>query len=382
MGERHCGKEARLLTDVIKEYGEEIGLDIVKITSAELLVEAAARIEDQIRNGLIPAEAHWKIEEVNAFCDPRSVIPKARSVVVAAECYLTSEPEDLTKPGEPHGKIARYTWRNYYRDVSKKLKKLAAFLRRRVRKDMQYKCYSCGPLAEKPMAERAAIGWYGKHGVIMAEEYSSWLVLGELITDLELEPDEPLEIDCGDCQLCIEACPTRAILSPYILEREKCLQYLTNWRGMIPVPYRELWGSRLYGCTTCQDVCPLNIEVKPKERKPEIGHIGSSVPLIPLLEISEEEYRARFRHNQVGARWVRRECIQRNAAIALGNIGDPVAVASLVRTLESPNPMLKGHVAWALGKIGGKRAKQALERARPKESDSTVRKEIEGALSA
>lgn len=370
------------LISEIKEYAEEIGLDRVRITSAEPLSKAAERIEDQIERGIIPGSATWRIEEVSSFCDPRSALPTAKSTIVAAECYLTSEPEDLSRPGEPHGKIPRYTWRNYYVDVRRKLKKLARFLRETTRRDVQHKCYSNGPSAEKPVAERAGVGWYGKHGIIMTEEYGSWIVLGELITDLELDPDGPLETDCGDCRVCIEACPTGAIVSPYILEKEKCLDYLRTWWGMIPIDYRELWGLRLYGCTTCQDVCPLNIEVKPKERKPEIGHIGSSVALIPLLEVSEEEYRARFRQNQMGKRWVRRECIQRNAAIALGNIGVPVAVASLVRTLESPNPMLKGHAAWALGKIGGKRAKQALERARPKESDSIVRKEIEDALRA
>ncbi len=368
------------LPSQIKEYGQEIGLDIVRITSAQPLMEAAQRIQGQIDRGIIPGSATWRIKDLSSFCSPGSSLPAARSVVAVAECYLTSEPQDHSKPGEPHGRIGRYTWRNYYRDVFRKLRKLGAFLRKRSGRNVATKYYSNGPLAEKPMAERAGIGWYGKHGIIMNREHGSWIVLGELITDVELEPDNPVQEHCGSCRICIESCPTGAIVSPAILEKEKCLDYLTNWSGMIPVPYREVWGSRLYACTTCQDVCPLNLKVKPQERRPEVGHVGASVPLIPLLRMSEEDYRKRFLQNQMGARWVRRECIQRNAAIALGNIGDPLAVPALIEALENPNFMLRGHAAWALGEIGGREARVALQRARSRESHSEAKEEIERAL--
>lgn len=366
------------LTSDLKEFAAEIGLDVIKITSAEPFIEVARRIEKQTRSDPFIDE-YWKIEAIDAFCSPQSVLPEAKSVVVAAECYLTSELEDLGSAGNPHGLIARYTRRNYYHDTETKLKKVAKFLKR---KGFQthFKSYSCGPLAEKPMAERAGVGWYGKDGIIMTEKYGSLVVLGELLTDVELEVDEPLVRSCGECRVCIESCPTSAIVSPYILDRSKCLQHITNQKRAMSVEIREMWGNRLYGCTTCQDVCPLNRKVKPKERKPEYGYVGPSIPLIPLLEMSEVEYREHFRHNQMGAGWINFESIQRNAAVALGNIGDPAAIPVLIQSLRSPYPIVRGHSAWSLGKIGGKEAKISLEMALKNESNPEVVKEIKDAL--
>lgn len=368
------------LESEIKEFGKERGLDIVRITSANYLSEAEKHIKESISYGYIPKKTDWKIKDIHSYCDPKSVLPYAKSVIVAAECYLTSEIEDSTEPGNPYGRIARYTWRNYYYDIWTKLKKVIKFIKNKVGAKHKFKCYSCGPLAEKPLAQNAGIGWYGKHGIIITEEYGSWVVLGEIITTLELKPDTPIQKDCGNCDACIKACPTNAIVAPYVLDRSKCIQHLTNWYGMIPLSMREVWSNRLYGCTTCQDICPLNQKVKPKERKPDYGYIGSSIPLIPLLQMSEEEFRLRFRHNQVGARWIRRRCIQRNAIIALGNIGDPVAVPALINALNEPNPIIRGHAAWALGKIGGTDAKVALEKAFKATSDKNSKQEIKNAL--
>lgn len=366
------------LTSELKGFAEQIGLDIVRVTSAEPCLEAAERIKQQIRRGLRPK---WKIEEVNRSCNPKSFLPEAKSVVVAAECYLTSEPADLTKPGEPHGKIARYTWRNYYYDLEMKLRMVADFLKERVGEGFRFKCYSNGPLAEKPLAERAGVGWYGKHGIIVTRQYGSWVVLGELLCNIKLEEDEPLEESCGKCKACIEACPTKAIVEPYVLDMPECLQYVTHHQMAIPTNMRELWGNRLYGCTTCQEACPINRKVKPKERKPDYGYVGPSLPLIQILEMTEKEYRRRFSENQIGKWWVSFGAIQRNAAIALGNIGDPAAIPALTRKLNtSRSKIVKTHVAWALGKIGGEDAKRALRQALEREHASEVRREIESAL--
>jgi len=147
----------------------------------------------------------------------------------------------------------------------------------------------------------------------------------------------------------------------------------------VPLDFREVWGDRLYGCTTCQEVCPKNHKLKPKKYIPEYGYIGSRIPLIPLLQISEEEFQNYFAYNQIAMR--PREAIKRNAALALGNIGDSKAVVPLVRTLqEDDSPMVRGHTAWALSKIGGEKAKFALEKALKIEKDKEVREEIVNAL--
>jgi epoxyqueuosine reductase len=147
----------------------------------------------------------------------------------------------------------------------------------------------------------------------------------------------------------------------------------------VPLVCREKWGNRLYGCTTCQEVCPQNRKVKPKKYKPEYGYIGSKIPLIPLLQITEEEFQNYFAYNQIAMR--PKEAIKRNAALALGNIGDPRAVIPLIKVLqEDDNPMVRGHTAWALGKIGGEKAKLALEKALKIEGNKEVEEEIANAL--
>ncbi|MEW6685442.1 MAG: tRNA epoxyqueuosine(34) reductase QueG [Candidatus Edwardsbacteria bacterium] len=359
-----------LLESEIKHFAKEVGIDVIRFTTAEPFEKTALHLKELLKSGYIPS--HWKVAEFDSFCNPKSVLPEAKSIIVAAECYLTSEPEDLTKPGEPYGRIARYTWRNYYYDLKKRLEKVAKFLRKEVGKQSKFKVYSCGAVAEKPMAQRSGLGWYGKHGIILTEEFGSRIVLGEIITNVELKPDELLEKDCGECVACIKSCPTGAIVNPaplqrcgvklYILDVSKCLQYLTNRRGVLPVEYREVWGNRLYGCTTCQDVCPKNAGVLPKERKPKYGEVGSCLPLIPLLEMTEEEYRTKYKNNQMTTRWIHFDCIKRNAVIALGNIGDSVAVPVLKEMLKDKNPMVRTHATWALEKIIKKRKVELIRK--------------------
>lgn len=380
------------LTTDAKSFAQEVGLDVVRVTTAEPFPEAAQRIKEYIRRGLRPAS--WPIDGQDAFCNPRTVLPSARSIIAVAECYLTSEPYDLTKPGEPHGRIARYVWRNYYHDVREKLKKVAGFLKSKAtgKTEFQIRC-NTSDISEKPIAQRAGIGWFGKNTIICTSEYGSRVVLGEIFTNLELEPDEPLnKLDrreapsrcigtCGKCQACIKACPTRAIIKPYVLDMLRCFQAI-NTREMNLLPeFREIWGTRLYGCTTCQDVCPLNRRVKPKERKPAYGYVGSSLPLIPILQMKEMEYRQRFRQSQLGLNWVNFRAIQRNATVALGNIRGPVAIPVLSETLQhNPSMVVRNHAAWALGKIGGPKAKQVLQKALKKELQAECQAEIRKAL--
>ena len=149
----------------------------------------------------------------------------------------------------------------------------------------------------------------------------------------------------------------------------------------MPYPIREIWGNRLYGCTTCQEVCPLNRRVKPKNRKPKYGYVGPSLPLIPILQMTEKEYRKSFRGNQIGEWWVSFGAIQRNAAVALGNIGDPIAIPVLAQTLKgSRSKIVRRHAAWALGKIGGPDTNALLCTALKREVDKGVREEIRNAL--
>src|SRR5680860_1212019 len=317
----------------IKELGEEIGLDIIRITNAESFPEAEKHIIESVGKGYIPENDYYpsgnilvrpnqpNLNKIRKRCNPKNILKRAKSK--NKSCYIS--------------------------------------------------------LTEKPIARRSGVGWYGKNGIIITERFGSWVVLGEIITELELGIDEPLQRDCSDCTICIDSCPTKAMVSPYVIDRTKCLQFISERPMNVPLTFREKWEDRLYGCTTCQEVCPQNRKVIPKKYKPEYGYIGSKIPLIPLLQITEEKFQSYFAYNQIAMR--PKEAIKRNAVLALGNIGDPRAVVPLIKVLqENDNLMIRRHTAWALGKIRGEKAKFALEKALKIEKDREVREEILNAL--
>ncbi len=380
------------LASQIKELGEEIGLDVIRITNAESFPETEKHIIESVEKGYIPKNDYYASKNISAItmrinlnriikrCNPKSILKRAKSIISVAQGYLIEETEDIQDKEQLYGKIAKYDTGNFYYDVKLKLRKIVDFINQETDSKYKSKNKSCYvSLAEKPIAQRAGIGWYGKHGIIITEKLGSWVVLGEIITELELATDESLQRDCGDCTICIDSCPTKAIVSPYIIDRTRCLQYISERPMKVPLDFREVWGDRLYGCTTCQEVCPKNHKVKPKKYKPEYGYIGSRIPLIPLLTITQEEFQDYFAYNQIAMR--PREAIKRNAVLALGNICDTKAVVPLVRTLqEDDSPMVRGHTAWALSKIGGEKAKFALEKVLKSEKDIEVREEIINAL--
>jgi len=372
----------------IKEFGQEIGLDVIRITNAENFPETEKQIKKSIEKGYIPgdifsdgfASNNLSLDKIKKRCNPRSILKRAKSIISVAQSYLIEETEDIQDKNQPLGKIAKYDVGNFYYDVELKLKKIIDFINQKT--DFKYKsknksCYVS--LVEKPIAQRAGIGWYGKHGIIITEGYGSWVVLGEIITELELETDRSLQRDCGNCTICIDSCPTKAIVSPYVIDRTKCLQYISERPMKVPLAFREVWEDRLYGCTTCQEVCFKNHNVKSKKYRPEYGYIGSRIPLIPLFTITKEEFQNYFAYNQIAIR--SREAIKRNAILALANIGDPRTIPFLAKTLqEDADSMVRGHTAWALGKIGGKKAKFALEKGIRVEDDREVKEEIINAL--
>ncbi|HAJ32905.1 MAG TPA: tRNA epoxyqueuosine(34) reductase QueG [Candidatus Atribacteria bacterium] len=380
------------LASQIKEFGKEIGLDVIRITNAEGFPETEKRIIESVEKGYIPENDYYafkniserpnnlNLNKISKRCNPKSILKRAKSIISVAQSYFIEETEDITNKDQPLGKIAKYDVGNFYYDVKLKLKKIVDFINQKT--DFKYKsknksCYVS--LVEKPIAERAGVGWYGKHGIIVTERFGSWVVLGEIITELDLETDTPLQRDCGNCTICIDSCPTQAIVSPYTIDRTRCLQYISERPMKVPLAFREVWGDRLYGCTTCQEVCPQNRKVKLKKYKPEYGYIGLRIPLIPLLTITQEEFQDYFAYNQIAIR--SRKVIKRNAALALGNIGDPRAVVPLIKVLrEDANSIVREHAAWALGKIGGEKAKSALEKALNLEEEREVREEILNAL--
>jgi epoxyqueuosine reductase len=235
-----------------------------------------------------------------------------------------------------------------------------------------------GPVPDRAVVERSGVGWFGKNTNIIVPGYGSWVFLGEAIVDVGLEPDRPLEKRCGECTACLEACPTGAFVAPYVLDNRRCIAYLTiENRRVIPRDLRPLIGDRLFGCDTCQEVCPVNHRMRgvlPQSRKEEVSISG----LVGVLEMQTDEFRQRFRDTAI---WrAKLSGLQRNACVVMGNLRDASAVPALTRVLEEGEPLLRIHAAWALGRIGGCVARASLEKALCWEQDVAVLEEVRSAL--
>lgn len=332
------------ITKTIKDYSLTLGINKIGITTAENLYEAEEKAKFFIEKGLIPQKSGWSRNNISSFYSPSSFMPGARSVIMAALCYY----EEKKSPEKLSGKIAMYTWRNNYKFLRKKLEKLGKFLKKNY--EANCRVFVNSSLSEKPLAKRAGLGNYGKNTIFYTDTYGSRTVLGGLVTDMALTPNIPEKKDiCMECNLCMTACPTGAIIEPYVLDSTRCFQYLgQHIHEEIPVKWRKLWGNRLYGCSTCQDVCPLNKKVIPVKELSPYGVMGPGMPLLPLLEMEEKEFREKYRGNQVSAKWVDFNAIRRNAVISIGNLKEKKAIPLLKRLEDNE---IKNYIRWAMEEL-------------------------------
>ena len=368
------------LETLIKEYGKELGFDIVGITSAEPFLRDEQAAIERIRQGLMDGLPWYTEERVHKATHPEVLLPDAKSVVSLAVSYLTGEPQ--ATGDSPGGKIARYAWGDDYHKVIKaRLREFADGLSSRVGRDVKARIFvDDGPMNDRAAAERAGVGWFGKNTNILTPTHGSWVFLGQVITDLDLQPDKPLSKTCGECVRCIDACPTGAIVAPYVIDNKRCISFLTiELRGAIPRELRPLIGDWVFGCDICQDVCPVNRKAQ-QSLEPAFRqrHDFAAPALIPLLDLDDEGFRERFRNSPI--KRAKRVGLQRNVCVALGNIGDSAAVPALTRALHSGDVVVRSHAAWALGRIQGKQAANALESALEGENSQEVIEEINLAL--
>jgi epoxyqueuosine reductase len=263
-----------------------------------------------------------------------------------------------------------------------RLRRLAEYLLSRGAQVARY-YVDTGPVIDRAAARRAGIGWYGKNTLIITRSgHGSWVFLGEILTDLPLLPDNPNEGDCGRCRLCLDACPTGAIVAPYMVDARRCISYLTiEHRGPIPRDMRPAIGDHIFGCDICQVVCPHNTKTL-AEGHPEFAPrpgIGARPQLLSLLNMTEVEFRLRFSGSAV--KRAKHSGLRRNVAVALGNLADPAAVPELLLALaDEEDPLVRGHAAWALGRIGTDLARDGLRHRLAHEQDGWVREEISLAL--
>lgn len=366
----------------IKSLAYEAGFHAVGTTSAEPFVESAHALRERYGKNLLDGSG-YNPNVIREYTTPRETLPTAKSIISVALSYLSDESDTTDQPGEPRGLMSRFSrGLDYHQVIQERLFALAGDIQRKLGRHAEIRSYAdTGPLADRSVAIRAGVGSRGKNTCVYAGEYKSWVVLGELLTDIELEPDPPAPLDiCGECDLCMKACPTSAICAPYTVDVRICLSQVTQRAGFIPHWLREKMGTRIYGCDTCQSACPLNKDAKPgtvEEFRPSQG-LGAHPELLPLLNMTPAGFKERVGPTTAG--WIRRTRFRRNVAVALGNTRDPAGVPGLVEALSDPEPVIRGHAAWALGRIGIPDARSALESALSEEADEQVIEEIRSTL--
>ena len=396
------------LKAIVTAHARACGFDLVGVTSADDFAADRDAALERIREGRMDGLPWYTESRVMRGTSPTELLPGARSVICLGLSYLGDDwPEDerpSTGSGRTGlGRVARYAWvRDYHRVMKRRMREFVRSVERELGSEIAARWYvDDGPMLDRAAANRAGIGWFGKNTNILTPQFGSWVFLGQVITDLELEPDAPLKKSCGSCVRCIEDCPTGAIVAPYVVDNALCISYLTiENRGAIPRELRPLMQDWVFGCDICQDVCPVNRKAQPGVFKaargerphpnppPEGEGISSALSassevsygfldLVELLEMSEDDFRARFAGTPVMR--AKRTGMQRNACVALGNLGDAAAVPALGGVLRHGEPLARGHAAWALGRIGGAEAESLLLEAASTETDPGVLEEIAAA---
>lgn len=358
----------------ITELAIAVGIHGVGFTHAGRLDEARGHFHKAIKSGYIPPESEPGEKHLKRLVDPAARLRTARSVVTAYLSYYTGAEE----PGDPaSGAIAPYTRANYYEELDTRLRCVACAMEEEL--GASYRTSSnYVSLAEKPLAARSGLGFYGKHGIIITPRHGSYVVLGEIVTDLELEPDPPLGMSCGRCTACMKACPTGAIREPGFVDRKVCIQYIGERRGTVADEIRSVWDNRLYGCSTCQDVCPYNRDIPVAAPEAPCGYVGGALPINEIIGITEQAFTLRFVNNQIGMR--ERNAIRRNAIIAAGRSGLEELARPLEACLADPDPMIRAHAVWAVATVKGSDARRTLEGVLRREWEPNVRDEARRAL--
>ncbi|MFS0726136.1 tRNA epoxyqueuosine(34) reductase QueG [Paenibacillus sp. 1P07SE] len=356
----------------------ELGIDTLGVASAEPFTELRSVLQ---RHRELGRESGFEHPDLDERTDPGLLMEEPRSILSIAIAYPSKLPDPpKSEPGARRGILSRSAWgMDYHHVVRDRLERLENWLRERVPELRAVNMVDTGALVDRAVAERAGIGWSGKNCAIISPELGSWIYLGELITNLPLPYDTPLTDQCGTCTKCIDACPTGALVGPGQLDAQRCVSFVTQTKGFVGDEMMRKIGNRLYGCDTCQIVCPVN-KGKNWTQHPELQPDTEQVKplLVPLLTMGNKAFRERYATS--ASAWRGRKPIQRNAVIALGNFKERAAVPELLGVLENdPRPVLRGTAAWSLGRIGDTAAIGPLRRASGQETDDTARAMMEEA---
>src|SRR5918999_2465631 len=368
------------LKAIVQEYATELGFDLVRVTSAQDFSEDRAIALERTRAGLMDGLPWYSEKRINRGTRPQELLPGARSIICLGLNYYQPESPD-ERDSRPMGKVAQYArGRDYHKVIKQRMRAYVEGLSQKIGASVAARWYvDDGPMLDRAAAHRAGLGWFGKNTNILTSSLGSWVFLGQVITDLAIEPAPPLRKTCGSCVRCIDACPTEAIVAPYVIDNSRCISYLIiENRGSIPRELRPQMLDWVFGCDICQEVCPVNRKATPTAEPDFQKHELGLLDLIELRGLSEEEFRQRFQGTPIMR--AKRAGLKRNACVALGNLKDPAAIPALCRALLEEEPLVRGHSAWALGQMGGDQARLTLEQAALQEKDPEVLNEIADAV--
>lgn len=351
------------MKELIRQRALELGFEVCRFTSAAAPSGAAAF--QKWLAGKQHGEMAWLERTVLKRTNPQNVLAGAKSLIVLAVSYSSDDPRPVTTPPSDsshlspvagQGTIARYARFTDYHDVlGEPLKELSGFVNQLGGKSARSLWYvDTGPLLERDFAQRAGLGFIGKHTNVISRQFGNWILLAEILTTLELEPDAPEKNHCGHCVSCIEACPTRAITAPFQLDARLCISYLTiELKGSIPVELRPAVGNRILGCDDCLAVCPWNRFAREGKLMKAHARADLAAPdLVELLQLDEVGFESRFAGTPILR--TKRRGLLRNVCVALGNIGDASSLPVLRKAAGDAEPLIAEHARWALERIQSK----------------------------
>jgi epoxyqueuosine reductase len=324
----------------LSRLAAQLGLDAVGAAPAGPYEETERHIRERRARGLF-ARMRFTMAHPEVSCHPESLLPGARSVVSAALSYYAPGPDP--EPGE--GRLPRYTWSNRYAELREKLEQLGERIGGKYRVLVDENQH-----VDREGAARAGVGFYGKYTLLITHRHGSWVVLGTVVTTAEIERSAPLDLDCGSCTRCIDACPTGALDDPGVLDSTKCLSYWSQAPGSVPPAYREEMGSYVYGCDICQDVCPWNRGTE--KRRADTVFPDDAEPVVSLLdwlEAGDDQLRTRYDRLYFPRNDPR--YLRRNALIAAGNSGEASLAPAVERWAEGDDDLLREHAEWALERL-------------------------------
>jgi epoxyqueuosine reductase len=362
--------------DNLKQQALALGFDAIGVAPASEAWPAGARLRDFLGEGR-HGDMAWMAQERREH--PQALWADAKSAILVGQSYAAGDDAIALLQQKQNGLVSAYAARRDYHNVVKgKLKQLAQWLARETSAEVKV-FVDTAPLMEKPLAQRAGLGWQGKHTNLVSREHGSWLFLGAILSAAEIEPDAPEQDHCGSCRACLDVCPTNAFPAPYQLDARRCLAYLTiESKTQIPREFRVAMGNRVFGCDDCLAVCPWNkFAQTSREARMAMRDELRLAPLAELAALDDAQFRTRFAGTPV--KRTGRDRFVRNVVCAIGNSGEASLAPAAERLLDDSSPLVRGMAVWALRRLLDARAFQRLKSARaPREGDASVAEEWDG----